>query len=70
MKDPTGRSPSLASERCCDLTHQRSTKAVIRMQVKSSRWGSPGRAMFRDLNICAAHAREFGKLGIDLVGQG
>ncbi len=51
----------------CELDHARPAKAVVRVQVKSSRVGSAGRAMLRDLVLCAAHAKELRRMGIDLV---
>ena len=53
--------------RTCDLPHARTTRAVIRVQVKSNRIDKPGHPMTRDLSLCAGHARELRSIGIELV---
>ncbi|HET9722608.1 MAG TPA: hypothetical protein VFR44_02055 [Actinomycetota bacterium] len=54
-------------DRNCDLVHQRSARAVVTLQVKSTRTGKPGHPMVRVVSVCAKHARELRELGIDLV---
>jgi hypothetical protein len=51
----------------CDLDHSRAARAVVRVQVKSSRLGKPGHPMLRDLFLCSGHARQLREMGIELV---
>jgi hypothetical protein len=51
----------------CDLAHDRPKRAVIRVQVKSNRAGTPGRPMERDLALCGSHAQRLRELGVDVV---
>lgn len=53
--------------RNCDLDHQRSARAVVTLQIKSTRTGRPGHPMLRVLSVCAKHARQLRDLGIELV---
>lgn len=53
--------------RDCDLTHQRSARAVVTLQIKSTKTGKPGHPMVRVMSICAKHARQLRDLGIELV---
>lgn len=53
--------------RNCDLDHPRSARAVITLQIKSTRTGKPGHPMVRALSVCAKHARQLRDLGIELV---
>ena len=52
----------------CDLDHDRSVPAVVKLEIKSTRAGKPGHPMIRVAAVCAAHAREIRKLGLELVG--
>lgn len=51
----------------CDLDHQRRVPAAVRLEVKSTRAGRPGHPMIRIVAICATHARELRRLGLELV---
>jgi hypothetical protein len=58
----------MVSERpMCDLYHQRPVPAAVRLEVKSTRAAKPGHPMFRIVAVCAAHARELRRLGLELV---
>jgi hypothetical protein len=51
----------------CDFDHQRRVPAALRLEVKSSRAGKPGHPMIRAVAVCASHARELRRLGLELV---
>lgn len=51
----------------CSFEHPRSVPAVVRVWVKSARVGKPGHPQSRELALCAKHATELRRLGIDLV---
>lgn len=51
----------------CELEHGRSVPAAVRIEIKSTRAGKPGHPMIRVTALCAAHARELRKLGLELV---
>jgi hypothetical protein len=51
----------------CDRQHDRPRAAVVRVQVKSTRVGRPGRPMIRELTLCKAHAQELRAFGIEVV---
>jgi hypothetical protein len=53
--------------RHCDLSHQRATRAVVRIEVKSNWASRPGRPMIRTVFLCASHAHELRELGIEVV---
>lgn len=53
----------------CDLPHQRSTRAVIRVRVRSTRIGQPGHPMTRELALCSGHARQLRSIGIEVVNS-
>jgi len=55
--------------RICDLPHERTARAVVRVQVKSNRIDKPGHPMTRDLALCIGHARELSDIGIELVSR-
>lgn len=54
--------------RHCDLMHRRPTRAVLRLRVKSTRAGRPGHPLVREYWLCAAHARELRRLGLEVIG--
>lgn len=51
----------------CDLQHQRPARAVVKLQIKSTRAGKPGHPMVRVVSVCSKHARQLRELGIELV---
>ena len=51
----------------CDFDHQRRVPAVVKLEVKSTRATKAGHPMIRFVAICAAHARELRRLGLELV---
>jgi hypothetical protein len=51
----------------CDLAHERTVPAVVRLEIKSTRAGKPGHPMIRVVAVCATHARQLRKLGLQLV---
>jgi hypothetical protein len=51
----------------CERAHDRPRAAVVRVQVKSTRVGRPGRPMIRELALCKAHAQELRAFGIEVV---
>lgn len=53
--------------RNCDLDHPRAARAVVTLQIKSTRTARPGHPMVRVLTICTKHARQLRNLGIELV---
>jgi len=57
----------MANGRYCDLTHARNALATVRLEIKSTRARRPGHPMTRVVAICASHARELRKLGLELV---
>jgi hypothetical protein len=57
----------LAEQLTCDLAHDRDVRAVVKLEVKSTRAGRPGRPMIREIALCTAHARDLRRLGIELV---
>jgi hypothetical protein len=66
--DSTARSKeTLVPNRNCDLDHPRAARAVVTLQIKSTRTGKPGHPMVRVVSVCARHARQLRDLGIELV---
>jgi hypothetical protein len=60
---PAGTPPALPPmpERPhCDLDHERATRAVVRIQVKSTRLGRAGHPMIRELVRQQEHPQEIG----------
>ncbi len=53
----------------CDLEHVRPVRAVVRVQVKSTRVGKPGHPMVRERWLCGRHARELRDLGFETVAR-
>ena len=51
----------------CDLEHARAVPAAVRLEIKSTRVGKPGHPKVRVAALCAGHARELRKLGLELV---
>jgi hypothetical protein len=51
----------------CDLEHDRLTRATVKLEIKSTRAGKPGHPMVRVVAVCAAHARELRRIGLQLV---
>ncbi len=51
----------------CDLEHARPARAVVRIEVKSTRAGRPGHPMVRIVVVCASHARKLREMGLELV---
>lgn len=58
----------MAERLTCDLEHDRSVPATVKLEIKSTRAGRPGHPMIRVTALCAAHARELRRLGLELVG--
>jgi hypothetical protein len=59
--DVVGNRPS------CDMEHERARRAVVRVQVKSTRVGKQGHPMTREYLLCAGHARELRVFGFEVV---
>jgi hypothetical protein len=57
----------MSDRKYCDLDHSRSVPATVRLEIKSTRATRPGHPMVRVVAICASHARELRKLGLELV---
>lgn len=57
----------MAQRLTCDLAHERAVPAVVRLEIKSTRAGKPGHPMVRVTAVCATHARELRRLGLQLV---
>jgi hypothetical protein len=57
----------MADRPSCDMRHERARRAVVRVQVKSTRVGKQGHPMTREYLLCAEHARELRALGFELV---
>jgi hypothetical protein len=53
----------------CDLEHARNTRAVVKLEIKSTHIGRPGRPMTRIVAVCAGHARELRRMGLEVVGN-
>ena len=51
----------------CDLAHERTVRAAIKLEIKSTRATKPGHPMIRVTAVCATHARELRRLGLQLV---
>ena len=51
----------------CDLEHERPRAAAVRVEIKSTRARKPGHPMVRKVALCAAHARQLRKLGLEVV---
>ena len=51
----------------CDFEHQRTVPAVVKLAIKSTRARKPGHPMIRVTAVCATHARELRRLGLQLV---
>jgi hypothetical protein len=58
---------AVEDEVVCDLEHDRATRAVVRLVVRSSRVGRAGHPMVRDVMVCAGHARQLRRLGIEVI---
>ncbi|MGZ8623907.1 MAG: hypothetical protein ACXWYQ_07065 [Actinomycetota bacterium] len=65
--DNRGGHQNLANAMQCDLVHERPVRAVVKLEIKSTRAGRPGHPMVRVAAVCAAHARVLRELGIELV---
>jgi len=39
----------------------------VKLEIKSTRAGKPGHPMIRVVAVCATHARELRRLGLELV---
>lgn len=59
---------TMAKQLACDLSHERVVPAAIRLEIKSTRASRPGHPMIRVTAVCATHARELRRLGLQLVG--
>jgi hypothetical protein len=57
----------VAEKLTCDLEHERQVRAAVKLEIKSTRAGKPGHPMIRVTAVCAAHARELRKLGLELI---
>ena len=63
-----GNGEKIVSERLtCDLAHERRVPAALKLEVKSTRAGRAGHPMIRVLSVCATHARELRRIGMELV---
>ena len=51
----------------CDFEHQRAVPAVVKLEIKSSRASKPGHPMIRVTAVCATHAPELRRQGLQLV---
>jgi hypothetical protein len=51
----------------CDFEHERTVPAVVKLEIKSTRARKPGHPMIRVTAVCATHARELRRLGLQLV---
>jgi hypothetical protein len=51
----------------CDLSHNRAVRAVLKLEIKSTRVGKAGHPMIRAAAVCATHARLLRELGLTLV---
>ena len=51
----------------CDFEHERNVPAVVKLEIKSTRASKPGHPMIRVTAVCATHARELRRLGLQLV---
>jgi hypothetical protein len=67
---PLSRKGIVSEKLICDFDHQRRVPAVVKLEVKSTRATKPGHPMIRVVAICAAHARELRRLGLELVAGG
>jgi hypothetical protein len=65
--DPKQEDPLVADKLSCDLEHERAVQATLKLEIKSIRVGRPGRPMVRAVAVCAAHARELRKLGLEVI---
>lgn len=57
----------MANTLTCDLKHNRAARAVVKLEIKSTRAGKAGHPMIRVAALCAAHARVLRVLGLELV---
>ena len=57
----------MAQRLTCDLAHDRTVPAVVKLEIKSTRASKPGHPMVRVTAVCATHARELRRLGLQLV---
>lgn len=57
----------MADQLRCDLQHAKAVRAAVKLEIKSTRAGKPGHPMVRVAAVCASHARELRKLGLELV---
>jgi hypothetical protein len=51
----------------CDLVHRKAVPAAVKLEIKSTRAGKPGHPMIRVAVVCASHARELRRLGLELI---
>jgi hypothetical protein len=57
----------MAEAKTCDLEHARPVRAVVKLELKSTRAGRPGHPMIRVIAICPAHVRQLRDLGLEVV---
>jgi hypothetical protein len=57
----------VADKLTCDLEHTRAVPATVKLEIKSTRAGKPGHPMIRVVAVCAPHARQLRRLGLELV---
>jgi hypothetical protein len=57
----------VANELTCDLEHKRPVRAVVKLEIKSTRSRQAGHPMVRVAAVCATHARALRKLGLEIV---
>ena len=57
----------MADKLKCDLVHAKAVPAAVKLEIKSTRAGKPGHPMIRIAAVCASHARELRKLGLELI---
>ena len=58
---------AVAEKLTCDLEHERRVRAALKLEIKSTRAGKPGHPMVRVAAVCAGHARELRRMGLELV---
>lgn len=57
----------MAKRLTCDLEHERTVPAAVKLEIKSTRARKAGHPMIRVTAVCATHARELRRLGLQLV---
>jgi len=63
----SGEVGAVAEKLTCDLEHERRVRAALKLEIKSTRASKAGHPMIRVTAVCATHARELRRLGLQLV---